>query len=94
VNIPIPQQITGVEERLQAKRPEQLRQKRWIANEFAEGKLNRAQFTAVSSIVNDASSSSDAGNDPALAWQRPPGHTSFLRQHFEARVLCAIQSRQ
>ncbi len=93
-NIPIPQQITGVEERLQAEEAlEQLRQKTaQIANEFAEGKLNRAQFTAMYASYNERRVIIERllARDPGtLAWQpvARPGHTSFLRQHFEARVL-------
>jgi hypothetical protein len=92
--IPIPEQITGVEERLQAEEAlEHLRQRTaQIANEFAEGKLNRAQFTAMYASYNERRVIIERllARDPGtLAWQpvARPGHTSFLRQHFEARAL-------
>ncbi len=94
VSIEIPQQITGVEERLQAEEAlEKLRQKTaQVANEFAEGKINRAQFNAMYSYYNERRVIVERllARDPdSQAWQQVvrPGHTGFLRQHFEARVL-------
>ncbi len=94
MNIEIPQQITGVEERLQAEEAlEKLRQKTaQVANEFAEGKINRAQFTAMYAYFNERRLIVERllARDPgSQAWQQVvrPGHTSFLRQHFEARAL-------
>jgi hypothetical protein len=93
-NIPIPQSVTGVEERLKAEEAlEKIRQKTTeVANEFAEGKLNRAQFTAMYAHFNEKRVIIERllARDPdTQAWQTVarPGQTSFLRQHFEARVL-------
>ncbi|MEP7284303.1 MAG: hypothetical protein ABI947_00885 [Chloroflexota bacterium] len=87
-------QPSGVEARLQAEEAlEKLRQKTaQIANEFAEGKLNRAQFTAMYAHFNEKRVIIEQllARDPdTQAWQHVarPGHTGFLRQHFEARVL-------
>ncbi len=92
--IDIPQQITGIEERLQAEEAlEKLRKKTaQIANEFAEGKLNRMQFTAMYAYYNERRVITErllARNPDTQAWQQvmQPGHTGFLRQYFEARVL-------
>ena len=83
----------GVEERLQAEEAlEVLREKTaHIANEFAEGKLNRAQFTAMYAHFNEKRVIIErllARNPDTQAWQQVAkgGQTSFLRQHFEARV--------
>ncbi len=85
---------TGVEERLQAEEAlEKLREKTaQVANEFAEGKLNRAQFTAMYAHYNEKRVIIERllARDPDThAWQpvAKGGHTTFLRQHFEARVL-------
>jgi hypothetical protein len=93
-NIEIPKQISGIEERLQAEEAlAQLREKTGqIAAEFAEGKLNRAQFTALYAYFNERRVIIERllARDPGTqAWQQvaKPGHTGFLRQHFEARVL-------
>ncbi len=84
----------GVEDRLQAEESlEKLREKTaQIANEFAEGKLNRAQFTAMYGHYNEKRVIIERllARDPNThAWQSVArgGHTTFLRQHFEARVL-------
>lgn len=84
----------GVEERLQAEAAlEGLREKTAeIANEFASGKLNRAQFTAMYASYNERRVIIEQllARDPdSQAWQRVarPGQTGFLRQHFEARIL-------
>jgi hypothetical protein len=90
----IPKVLAGVEERLQAEEAlAQLRQKTaQIANEFAEGKVNRAQFTAMYAHFNERRVIIERllARDPnSQAWQQVarPGHTVFLRQHFEARPL-------
>jgi hypothetical protein len=92
--IEIPKQVTDVEERLQAEEAlENLRQKTaQIANEFADGKINRAQFTAMYAHFNEKRVIIERllSRDPSTqAWQSVAkgGHTTFLRQHFEARVL-------
>jgi hypothetical protein len=94
MSMTVPEQITSVEERLQAEEAlEQLRRKTaQIAAEFAEGKLNRAQFAAMYTHFNERRVIIERllARDPGTqAWQQVarPGHTSFLRQHFEARVL-------
>jgi hypothetical protein len=93
-NIQIPVQVTDVQERLQAEEAlENIRQKTaQIANEFAEGKINRAQFTAMYAHFNEKRVIIERllSRDPSTqAWQSVAkgGHTTFLRQHFEARVL-------
>jgi hypothetical protein len=85
---------TGVEERLQAEEAlEKLRQRTAeTANEFAEGKINRAQFTAMYAYFNEKRVIIERllARDPDThAWQpvAKGGQTTFLRQHFEARVL-------
>ncbi len=90
----IPAQFADVQERLQAEEAlEELRKKTsQIANEFAEGKLNRAQFTAMYSSYSERRVIIERllARDPdTQAWQSVarPGHTSFLRQHFEARIV-------
>lgn len=88
------QPMTEVEERLQAEAAlEKLRQKTaYVAAEFAEGKLNRAQFVALYAHYNEKRTIIErllARNPGTSAWQpvATPGHTMFLRTHFEARVL-------
>jgi len=88
------QQISTVEERLQAEAAlESLREKTAVvAAEFADGKLNRAQFVAMYSHYNEKRTIIEKllARDPGTsAWQSvaKPGHTTFLRAHFEARVL-------
>ncbi len=87
-------QINTVEERLQAEAAlEKLREKTaLVAAEFAEGKLNRAQFVAMYAHYNEKRTIIEKllARDPGTsAWQSvaKPGHTTFLRAHFEARVL-------
>lgn len=63
-----------------------------IAEEFAAGKLNRAQFHAIYNRYSEQRSIIErllARNPESQAWQQVarPGHTSFLRQHFEARLI-------
>jgi hypothetical protein len=84
----------GVEERLQAEEAlEKLRQKTaLVATEYAEGKLNRAQFMAMYAHYNERRTIIELllARDPDThAWQpvAQPGHTGFLREHYEARVL-------
>ncbi len=63
-----------------------------IAAEFAEGKLNQAQFNAIYSRYSEQRDITErllARNPDSLAWQSviQAGHTQFLKDHFEARVL-------
>jgi hypothetical protein len=63
-----------------------------IAAEFAEGKLNQAQFDAIYGRYSEQRDIIErllARNPESQAWQSvvQPGHTQFLKQHFEARVL-------
>jgi hypothetical protein len=92
--IDIPQQIVGVEERLQAETAlETLRKKTaLVAAEFAEGKLNRAQFIALYVHYHEKRQIIERllERDPdSQAWQSvaESGNTGFLRAHFEARAL-------
>jgi hypothetical protein len=61
-----------------------------VANEFAAGKLNRAQFNAIYRHYSEKRSIIEKllERDPdSNAWQSvaQPGKTEFLRDHFEAR---------
>lgn len=92
--VEIPKQIGGVEDRLQAEAAlEKLRQKTaQVAAEFADGKLNRAQFAAIYARYNELRQIIErmlANNPTTQAWQRvaQPGPTTFLREHFEAQAL-------
>lgn len=92
--VEIPQQIAGVEGRLQAETAlETLRKKTAIvAAEFAEGKLNRAQFIALYVHYHEKRQIIERllERDPdTQAWQpvAESGNTGFLRAHFEARAL-------
>jgi hypothetical protein len=83
-----------VQERLKAEEAlESLRAKTaQVANEFNEGKINHAQFTAMYAHFNEKRQIIEtmlARNPDTQAWQAVarPGQTTFLRQHFEARVL-------
>ncbi len=62
-----------------------------IAQEFADGILNRAQFHAIYNRYSEQRRIIEAliaRNPDSDAWQQVAltGHTSFLRQHFKARV--------
>ncbi len=63
-----------------------------VATEFGQGKINRAQFNAIygryseqRTIIEKLSQRNPASD----AWKHAaaPGHTSFLRDHFESRLL-------
>ncbi|MBN1964189.1 MAG: hypothetical protein JW910_06060 [Anaerolineae bacterium] len=63
-----------------------------IAQEFAAGKLNRAQFHAMYNRYSEQRNIIErllARNPQSQAWQQVarPGHTSFLREHFASRLL-------
>ncbi len=63
-----------------------------VAQEYAEGNINRAQFTAIYNRYSEQRRIIEEiiSRDPqSMAWQMVarPGHTSFLRQHFEARLV-------
>lgn len=63
-----------------------------VAAEFAEGKLNRAQFAAMYARYNEVRTIIErllTNNPNSEAWQRVarPGHTGFLRQHFESQIV-------
>lgn len=84
----------AVESRLQAESAlEELRQKTArVAQEFAEGKLNRAQFVAMYAHYNEKRVIIERllARDPDTStWQivAGSGNTGFLREHFEARPL-------
>ncbi len=90
----IPTAISSPAERLQAEAAlEELRHKTaHVASEFAEGKINRAQFSSMYAYYNEKRIIIEQllRRDPdTQAWQPVArgGHTGFLRQHFEARVM-------
>jgi seryl-tRNA synthetase len=64
-----------------------------IADEFAEGKINRAQFNAMYKRYSEQRSIIERllqRNPESDAWRQvmsTKGHTSFLRSHFEAQPL-------
>lgn len=63
-----------------------------VATEFATGKINRAQFNAIYSRYNEQRQITERlldRNPNSQAWQQvvKEGHTSFLRQHYQAHVL-------
>jgi hypothetical protein len=71
---------------------EQLRHKmEVVANEFSQGKINRAQFNAIYGRYSEQRTIIERlieRNPENAAWKQAaaPGHTSFLRDHFEARL--------
>jgi hypothetical protein len=71
-----------------------------VAAEFAQGKLNQAQFDAIYSRYSEQRMITERllARDPSTqAWQSvvQPGHTSFLKSHYEARVVSyAIYDRE
>ncbi len=66
-----------------------------VASEFGQGKINRAQFNAIYGRYTEQRTivekliSRDPNNQ---AWKQAaaPGHTTFLRDHFESRLLCYL----
>jgi hypothetical protein len=63
-----------------------------VATEFAAGKINRAQFNAIYGRYDEQRTIIEriVERDPdSSAWKRVArsGHTSFLRDHFEARCM-------
>jgi hypothetical protein len=63
-----------------------------VAAEFADGKLNQAQFDAIYARYSEQRDITErllTRNPESQAWQSvvQAGHTQFLKQHFEARVL-------
>lgn len=63
-----------------------------VATEFAAGKINRAQFNAIYSRYNEQRRITERlleRNPESQAWKQVvrEGHTAFLRQHYQARVL-------
>ncbi len=62
-----------------------------VANEFAQGRINRAQFNAIYGRYSEQRTIIERlvqRNPNNEAWKHAaaPGHTSFLREHFEARL--------
>lgn len=91
---PLPQILATVEDRLQAESAlEDIREKTAsIAAEFAQGKINRAQFLAVYGHYNEKRVIIERllARDPDTNAWKPvanAGRTTFLRAQFEARVL-------
>lgn len=63
-----------------------------VASEFAQGKLNQAQFDAIYSRYSEQRVITERllARDPETqAWQSvvQAGHTQFLKSHYEARVI-------
>jgi hypothetical protein len=63
-----------------------------VATEFSDGRINRAQFNAMYAHFSEQRTIIERliERDPdSPAWRSAaaPGHTSFLRRHFEARLL-------
>lgn len=64
-----------------------------VANEYASGKINRAQFNAMYGRYSEQRAIIERlieRNPNSAAWKQvigAVGHTGFLRQHFEAQVL-------
>lgn len=90
----LPTVISSPSERLQAENAlEELRRKTaFVATEFSEGRINRAQFSSMYAYYNEKRIIIEQllRRDPdTQAWQQVAraGNTTFLRQHFEARVL-------
>lgn len=69
-----------------------------VANQFAAGVINRAQFNAIYGRYNEQRTIIERlteRNPENQAWQQvaTPGHTSFLMSHFEARILYFVVYR-
>ncbi len=69
-----------------------------VANQFAAGVINRAQFNAIYGRYNEQRTIIERlmERDPDNhAWQQvaAPGHTSFLMDHFAARILYFVVYR-
>lgn len=63
-----------------------------IAKEFSEGKINRAQFNAIYGRYSEQRAiiaRLTERNPDSPAWQQvaKPGHTGFLRNHFQSQPL-------
>ncbi len=63
-----------------------------VASEFGQGKINRAQFNAIYGRYSEQRTIIEKllARDPDnQAWKQAaaPGHTTFLRDHFESRLL-------
>lgn len=62
-----------------------------VAMEFSQGKINRAQFNAIYGRFGEQRTIIEKliqrdPNNPAWKQAAATGHTTFLRQHFEARL--------
>lgn len=92
-----PSQPPSISPREQMQRAEEalihLREKMaQVAAEFAQGKLNRAQFDAIYARYSEQRVITErllARNPESQAWQSVmrPGHTSFLKMQFEAHLI-------
>jgi hypothetical protein len=63
-----------------------------LVNEYTQGRINRAQFNAIYKRYSDQQTvitRLTERNPDNEAWKQAaaPGHTSFLREHFEARLM-------
>lgn len=69
-----------------------------VATDFSEGRINRAQFNAIYAHYSEQQSIIERlieRNPENQAWRQvaQPGHTSFLRTHFEAHPLYYVVFR-
>ncbi len=94
ISAPIPSAIATTEDRLQAEGAlTRLREKTMqVANDFASGNINRVQFSSLYAHYNEKIIIIERmlARDPnSQAWQSVarPGHTTFLKQHYEAHTL-------
>ncbi|HLA44981.1 MAG TPA: hypothetical protein VJZ27_16160, partial [Aggregatilineales bacterium] len=63
-----------------------------VAQEYAEGTINKAQFNAIYQRYNEQREITERllqRNPDSDAWQSviQPGHTGFLRNYFEAKII-------
>ena len=84
--------LTGADRDPQGALERLRRQLSRVAQEFADGNLNRAQFNAIYNRYSEQRRIIEGilSRDPgSQAWQQVarPGHTGFLRQYYEAHLL-------
>jgi hypothetical protein len=84
--------LTGADSDPQGALERLRRQLSRVAQEFADGNINRAQFNAIYNRYSEQRRIIEGilSHDPgSQAWQQVarPGHTGFLRQYYEAHLL-------
>lgn len=84
--------LTGADSDPQGALERLRRQLSRVAQEFADGNINRAQFNAIYNRYSEQRRIIEGilSRDPgSQAWQQVarPGHTGFLRQYYEAHLL-------